>query len=179
MSVECRQAAGIASCPDGKYALYEHPGFNAAQGRGQTVISDESVSSLNGYHSHADLTSSVVNKTSKVLELFRHADYRGESMTVEPGQSVNQLPMPFDYGISSSRLNSKGTGMTNPITGAAKGAVMGATGQLEGQAKGKPMALESKVFSSSEVGPGQDATITLPEGYVLTGGGMQVNFMHR
>lgn len=60
--------------------------------------------------------------------------------------------------------------MTNPITGAAVGAVKGATGQLDAK-KGK---LESKVvYSSAGVANGQDITVVCPEGYTLTGGGFE------
>ncbi|MEV1247902.1 hypothetical protein ACIBO2_29480 [Nonomuraea sp. NPDC050022] len=60
--------------------------------------------------------------------------------------------------------------MTNPITGAAKGALQGATGQLDAK-KGR---LESKVvYSKAGLANGQDIVVNVPEGYTLTGGGLE------
>ncbi|MFD7238977.1 peptidase inhibitor family I36 protein [Streptomyces syringium] len=129
MAVKCIQTAGSEACPDGHYALYEHANYNrpkpgkASPTRGQTVIADESVPSLNGYHSHADLTTSVVNKTGRDLELFIDGEFRGESMTVGAGQSIDQLPPPFDNAISSSRL-------TQTPAPAGSGGVQGVVGGL-------------------------------------------------
>ncbi|MFI9561726.1 hypothetical protein [Nonomuraea endophytica] len=62
--------------------------------------------------------------------------------------------------------------MSNPITGAAKGAIQGATGQLDGK-RGK---LESKVvYSKAGAADETDIVAACPEGYTLTGGGVEAN----
>jgi hypothetical protein len=110
MPVQCVQTAGRDTCPEGYYALYEHANYNApcpdgaGPTVGQTVIANESVASLNGYDWHAGLPPSVVNRTQMHLELFIDCAFRGRSMIVTPGQSIDRLPPSFDNAISSARL---------------------------------------------------------------------------
>ncbi|GHF36463.1 hypothetical protein [Streptomyces morookaense] len=94
---------GREACPKGSYALYANVDFNGA-GNARIVLADQQIDSLNGYHSSADITSSVVNNTDHVLELFIDADQRGRPVTVAPGQALTNMPQGFNDTVSSTRL---------------------------------------------------------------------------
>ena len=160
-----RGVAGPDACPRGQYALYEHADFNDKK-PARAVIADGAVPSLNQVESwYADVATSVVNKTDKLLELFIHADYGGESIVVKPGESITQLPAPFDNAISSSRLIAVPAGA---------GGLMGALGQVRDglhQATGGKVTEPGKAEAGSGVlGKGRDAAFSLAGGQVEKGG---------
>ncbi|MEV5879404.1 peptidase inhibitor family I36 protein [Streptomyces sp. NPDC052101] len=186
MPVQCIQTAGQEACPEGHYALYEHANYNTpspgktSPTKGQTVIANESVSSLNGYHSHAGLTTSVVNKTKMNLELFINGDFGGKSMTVAPGQRIDQLPKEFDNAVSSARLNAVTAGKSGNLISGAVGTVTKTAAGIRDTAytalgghNGSGLRYQFVQASGMD-----KVEAKAPEGLIVTGGGFWIPDIH-
>lgn len=111
MTIKVIEGNGSEACPQGYYALYEHPNCNGTA-KGRVLIADQS---MDDHHMGApvnfrDTTTCVVNRTSRTLELFQRPGLQGERLTVPPGgpydlrELKNEQSKSLNDDVSSTRL---------------------------------------------------------------------------
>lgn len=111
MTIKVIEGNGSEACPQGYYALYEHPNCNGTA-KGRVLIADQS---MDDHHMGApvnfrDTATCVVNRTSRTLELFQSPGLQGERLNVPPGgpydlrELKNEHSKSLNDDVSSTRL---------------------------------------------------------------------------
>ncbi|GAA3834873.1 hypothetical protein GCM10022403_079570 [Streptomyces coacervatus] len=111
MTKKIIRAKGSDACPRGHYALYDHPNCNNSVA-GRVLVADESVGSFGeaGDGSMNDSVTSVVNKTTRTLQLYEHGNGTGERLDIPPGGPYDLREVRNEKGrglndvVSSTRL---------------------------------------------------------------------------
>jgi hypothetical protein len=87
-----KQGKGFELCPDGWYALYQHPYWNTRpiDEPGWVLVADESIGNAH-VAGVRDVTCSVVNRTAGELELFAGRDYRGTRLAFRDHTSLGDI----------------------------------------------------------------------------------------
>ncbi|MBT2453148.1 hypothetical protein J7F03_40280 [Streptomyces sp. ISL-43] len=111
MTVKVIDGKGSGACPQGYYALYEHPHCNGSA-NGRVLIADQS---MDDHHMGPPIdfrstATCVVNRSSRTLELFQRPGLQGERLPVPPGgpydlrELKNENSSSLNDAVCSTRL---------------------------------------------------------------------------